>query len=91
MIGSTEESADGPGCGCSIHSVTQSNDPLDTRLEGRRVHSHHLYQIFSYATNWQARATTSTQTQGWLLYAAVDRDFDYHFKLGGGNRFVFAQ
>ena len=59
-------------------------DPLDTRFGGRRVHSHNLYQIFCYVTNWPARATTGdTQTEGWLLYAAVDRDFDYHFNLVG--------
>ena len=58
-------------------------DPLDTRFDGRRVHSHNLYQIFCYVTNWPAQATTSTQKQGWLLYAAGDRDFDYHFNLVG--------
>ncbi len=56
-------------------------DPLDTRFDGRRVHSDNLYQIFSYVTNWPA-TTGSTQTEGWLLYAAVDR-FDYRFNLVG--------
>ena len=59
-------------------------DPLDTRFGGKRVRSNHLYQIFCYATNWPVRAITGdSQTEGWLLYAAVDRDFDYHFDLVG--------
>ena len=59
-------------------------NPLDTRFGGRRVHSDNLCQIFCYVTNWPARATTGdTQTEGWLLYAAVDRDFDYRFNLVG--------
>lgn len=59
-------------------------DPLDTRFSGRRVHSHNLYQIFSYLTNWRARAANSeARTEGWLLYAAVDGDFDYRFNLVG--------
>lgn len=57
-------------------------DPLDTRFDGRRVRSDNLYQIFSYVTNWPA-TTGDTQTEGWLLYAAVDRGFDYHFSLVG--------
>ena len=59
-------------------------DPLDTRFSGRRVHAHNLYQIFSYLTNWRAWAANSdAQAEGWLLYAAVDRDFDYRFNLVG--------
>ena len=57
-------------------------DPLDRRFDGRRVHSDNLYQIFSYVTNWPATGG-NTQTEGWLLYAAVDRDFDYQFNLVG--------
>lgn len=57
-------------------------NPLDTRFDGRRVRSENLYQIFSYVTNWPA-TTGDTQTEGWLLYAAVDRPFDYQFNLVG--------
>ena len=57
-------------------------DPLDTRFDGRRVRSDNLYQIFSYVTNWPV-TTRDTQTEGWLLYAAVDRVFDYQFNLVG--------
>ena len=56
-------------------------DPLDRRFDGRRVHSDNLYQIFSYVTNWPA-TPGDTETEGWLLYAAVDR-FDYRFNLVG--------
>ncbi len=56
--------------------------PLDTRFGGKRVNSSHLYQIFAYATNWAAEASShNPRPEGWLLYAAVDGDFDYRFEL----------
>ena len=59
-------------------------NPLDQRFDGRRVHSGNLYQIFAYVVNWaEERGTREPQTEGWLLYAAVDRDFDYRFELVG--------
>ena len=59
-------------------------NPLDTRWEGERVNAGNLYQIFSYVTNWTARADTGEpEPEGWLLYAAVDGGFDYRFELMG--------
>ena len=59
-------------------------DPLDTRFGGGRVNSGNLYQIFAYVTNWATRAPAGDpEPQGWLLYAAVDGDFDYRFELVG--------
>ena len=59
-------------------------DPLITWHGGTKVRSAHLYQIFSYTTNWPARGTNGNdRTEGWLLYAAVDRDFDYRYNLAG--------
>ena len=58
--------------------------PLDTRFDGRRVNSGNLYQIFAYVTNWAAAAPADEpEPEGWLLYAAVDGDFDYRFELMG--------
>ena len=58
--------------------------PLDTRFGGERVHAAHLYQIFSYVMNWAAEARPEdSHPEGWLLYGAVDRGFDYRFKLMG--------
>ena len=57
-------------------------NPLDTRFDGERVHSANLYQIFAYVTNWAAAASShDPEPEGWLLYAAVDGDFDYRFEL----------
>ena len=59
-------------------------DPLDTRWEGKRVNAGNLYQIFSYVTNWKAKAAQEEpEPEGWLVYAAVDGDFDYRFALMG--------
>ena len=59
-------------------------DPLDTRFGVERAKSNHLYQIFAYVTNWAAgRAANEPEPEGWLLYAAVDGDFDYRFELVG--------
>ena len=56
--------------------------PLDTRFEGERANSGHLYQIFAYVTNWAAAAPSDDpEPEGWLLYAAVDGAFDYRFEL----------
>ena len=58
--------------------------PLDTRFGVERAKSGHLYQIFAYVTNWAAAAPVSDpEPEGWLLYAAVDGDFDYRFELMG--------
>ena len=58
--------------------------PLDTRFGGRRARSGHLYQIVAYVTNWAAAASADEpEPEGWLLYAAVDGDFDYRFELMG--------
>ena len=59
-------------------------NPLDTRFGGGRVHSGNLYQIFAYVTNWAAGAAADEpEPEGWLLYAAVDGDFDYRFEVVG--------
>ena len=59
-------------------------NPLDTRFGGGRAHSGNLYQIFAYVTNWAAGgAADELEPEGWLLYAAVDGDFDYRFELVG--------
>ncbi len=57
--------------------------PLVTsQFGGRRVRSGHLYQIFAYVTNWAAEASShDPEPEGWLLYAAVNGDFDYRFEL----------
>ena len=60
-----------------------SKEPLSTRWGGRRARSGHLYQIFSYVTNWAEQHHSGPQPEGWLLYAAVDGDFDYRFELLG--------
>ena len=58
--------------------------PLDTRFGVERAKSDHLYQIFAYVTNWAATAPAGDpEPEGWLLYAAVDGDFDYRFELMG--------
>ena len=58
--------------------------PLDTRYGVERAKSGHLYQIFAYVTNWAASASAGDpEPEGWLLYAAVDGDFDYRFELMG--------
>ena len=58
--------------------------PLGTRFGVDRVKSSHLYQIFAYVTNLAA-ATPAREAgvEGWLLYAAVDGDFDFRFRLAG--------
>ena len=57
-------------------------NPVDTRFGGRRVHSANLYQIFAYVANWaEAASSHDPEPEGWLLYAAVDNDFDYRFEL----------
>ncbi|MCY3776175.1 MAG: hypothetical protein OXH11_09335, partial [Candidatus Aminicenantes bacterium] len=57
-------------------------NPLDSRYGEQRVRSSHLYQIFSYVMNWAADTSAEgPQPEGWLLYAAVDRGFDYRFEL----------
>ena len=59
-------------------------NPIDTRYGGERVHSANLYQIFAYVTNWAAAASVDELVpEGWLVYAAVDGDFDYRFELMG--------
>ncbi len=59
--------------------------PLDTtRWGSEKMKSAHLYQISTYVTNWAAKTPSDIPTpEGWLLYAAVDRDFDFHFELVG--------
>lgn len=60
------------------------SSPLDMRFGTERVKSGHLYQIFSYVTNWAAAATShDPEPEGWLLYAAVDGIFDFRYGLSG--------
>ena len=60
------------------------SEPLATRYGVGRVKSDHLYQIFAYVMNWAAgHAADELEPEGWLLYAAVDGDFDYRFELVG--------
>ena len=58
-------------------------NPLTERYEFERIRSNNLYQIFSYVTNWSlANSPSETKLEGWLLYAAIDDVFDYHFEVG---------
>ena len=58
------------------------SSPLNTWFGVERVKSDHLYQIFAYVTNWAASAPPNDpEPEGWLLYAAVDGDFDYCYEL----------
>ena len=60
------------------------SSPLDRRFGVESPKSAHLYQIFAYVSNWAAGASArDPEPEGWLLYAAVDGDFDYHFLLVG--------
>ncbi len=61
------------------------SSPLIRRYDQvERVISKHLYQIFAYVTNWATKSPEDvSQLEGWLLYAAVDRDFDLHFEIAG--------
>ncbi len=47
-----------------------------------KVMSDNLYQIFAYVTNWTTKISADVP-EGWLLYAAVDREFDFRFELSG--------
>ncbi len=59
-------------------------EPLNTWHGGKRVNSANLYQIFAYAMNWaERRQPSEPEPEGWLLYAAVDGEFDYRFELMG--------
>ena len=60
-------------------------EPLSTWYGGKTIRSGHLYQVFAYAMNWAAGASQSgeREPEGWLLYAAVDGEFDYRFELMG--------
>ena len=59
-------------------------NPLDKRYDGERVHAGNLYQIFAYAMNWsEGTQAGEPEPEGWLLYAAVDGEFDYRFELMG--------
>ena len=67
-----------------IDTKCYSNPLESTRWNGEKVRSSHLYQISTYVTNWAAKASSDVPApEGWLLYAAVDRDIDFHFELGG--------
>ena len=61
------------------------SSPLVTTQWGReKVRSNHLYQISSYVTNWAANASNDAPApEGWLLYAAVDQDFDFRIEILG--------
>lgn len=58
------------------------SSPLSNWNGSQRARSEHLYQIFAYVTNLAA-ATPAIDPlpEGWLLYAAVDGDFDFRFEL----------
>ncbi|MCY4159948.1 MAG: 5-methylcytosine-specific restriction endonuclease system specificity protein McrC [Bacteroidetes bacterium] len=59
------------------------SSPITTNQYGKkRIKSDNLYQIFSYVTNWSLEHGKE-DLEGWLLYAAVDDTFDYHYKIGG--------
>lgn len=68
-----------------IIDTKYSGSPLDTtRWNTEKVRSGHLYQIYTYVTNEAAKAPPDTPApEGWLLYAAVDRDIDFDFELVG--------
>ena len=55
-----------------------------TQRGNQQIRSAHLYQISSYVTNWAAKVSADAPApEGWLLYAAVDQEFDFRFELSG--------
>ena len=61
-----------------------SSPLVTTQWGSEKVRSNHLYQISSYVTNWAANASNDAPApEGWLLYAAVDQDFDFRIEILG--------
>ncbi|QRN94771.1 hypothetical protein JRI60_37510 [Archangium violaceum] len=57
--------------------------PLRTGRDGRKkLREEHLYQVFAYLKNLEARGHGAADT-GVLLYATSGERFDYRYRLGG--------
>lgn len=53
------------------------------RFGGRRVHSDHLFQIFTYIENGNARLSDGPPHEGLLLYPVVQDEFRFDYRLKG--------
>ena len=67
-----------------IDTKYYSSPLVTTQWGSEKVRSNHLYQISSYVTNWAANVSDDAPApEGWLLYAAVDQDFDFRIEILG--------
>ena len=63
--------------------------PLASNYGAKRIHSGHLYQLFSYLKHAGLRGPAAP-VSGALVYAAVDEAFRYRFQLDGHDVQVVA-
>jgi 5-methylcytosine-specific restriction enzyme subunit McrC len=52
-------------------------------LGGEKIRAEHLYQVFAYLKNLEARGGADAESEGLLLYPAVGAEFDYGYQLTG--------
>lgn len=67
---------------CVIVDAKFYPEALRGRFGGQRVHSGHLYQLFTYIEN-RAAATPQRPVEGMLLYPVVTQRFAFNFVLKG--------
>lgn len=58
-------------------------EAMSTNYGQQRIRSPHLYQIFSYLKNLEARGNADARADGMLLYPAVGHSFRLDYQLGG--------
>lgn len=56
-----------------------------TNYYSERIHSNNLYQLFAYLKNMESRGGPDAQSEGMLLYPAIDRDLRLNYRIQGHN------
>jgi 5-methylcytosine-specific restriction enzyme subunit McrC len=58
------------------------------RYDSEKFHSAHIYQVFAYLKNLEAKSGQDSRARGMLLYPRVHRDVCEHFQLHGHDMWV---
>ena len=58
-------------------------EAMSVHFDQEKIHSQHLFQLFSYLKNLETKGGSNKSCSGMLLYPTVDHDINYNYILQG--------
>ena len=66
-----------------VIDATYYGETLTRRFDSEKLRSGHLYQLFAYLKNLEARGDTDREAEGILMYPCVEQELDHRYRVPG--------